>query len=115
MSSVNRVDRSKVLMPRSQRITRGLPSFKTYSAAMSSSSTDADGPRFRSTGLSVLPTSDSSRKFCMLRAPIWITSATSITASTCRGSMSSVASGSPVSSRASSRIASPSIPSPWKL
>jgi hypothetical protein len=30
----------------------------------------ADGPRFRSTGFSAFPTSESRRKFCMLRAPI---------------------------------------------
>ena len=49
----------------------------------------------------------------MLRAPIWITSAISTTASTSRGSISSVTSGSPVSSRASARIVSASTPSPW--
>ena len=51
----------------------------------------------------------------MFRAPIWITSAASSTASTCRGSISSVTIGSPVSSRASRRIASASSPSPWKV
>ena len=51
----------------------------------------------------------------MFRAPIWITSAASSTASTCRGSISSVTTGSPVSSRASRRIASASSPSPWKV
>ena len=50
----------------------------------------------------------------MLRAPIWITSAASTTASTWRGSMSSVTSGSPVSARASFKITSASSPSPWK-
>ena len=54
-------------------------------------------------------------KFCMLRAPIWITSATSTTASTCRGSISSVTTGRPVSSLASRRIVSASSPSPWKV
>ena len=49
----------------------------------------------------------------MLRAPIWITSAVSTTASTSRGSISSVTSGRPVSSRASARISSASTPSPW--
>ena len=51
----------------------------------------------------------------MLRAPIWMTSATSRTSSTCRGSMSSVTIGRPVSSRASRRMESASTPSPWKL
>ena len=50
----------------------------------------------------------------MLRAPIWITSATSATSSSWRGSSSSVTIGSPVSSRASRRMASASTPSPWK-
>ena len=100
-SSVKRVAVSNVLIPRSQRMIRSFPSLATYSAAISSSSTDADGPRFSSTGLSERPTSESSRKFCMLRAPIWITSRVSSTSSTCRGSISSVTTGKPVSSRAS--------------
>src|SRR5438477_188299 len=102
-------------MPRSHRITCALPSRTMYSAAISSSSIEAAGPRFSSTGLSVLPTSESRLKFCMLRAPIWITSACSSTASTCRGSISSVTIGRPVSSRASTRIASASSPSPLKV
>ena len=65
-----RVVRSKVLIPRSQRMIRSLPSRATYSAAISSSSTDADGPRLSKIGLSARPTSASSMKFCMLRAPI---------------------------------------------
>ena len=51
----------------------------------------------------------------MLRAPIWITSACSSTASTWRGSISSVTIGSPVSSRASTRISSASSPRPLKV
>jgi len=51
----------------------------------------------------------------MFRAPIWITSAVSTTASTCRGSSSSVTSGRPVSSLASARIARPASPSPWNV
>ena len=61
-----------------------------------------------------LPTSERRLKFCMLRAPTWITSAISTTASTSRGSINSVTSGSPVSSRASARMCSASTPSPWK-
>ena len=45
-----------------------------YSAAMSSSSMVAARPRLRSTGRSTSPTADSSWKFCMLRAPIWMMS-----------------------------------------
>ena len=74
MSSVKRVAVSNVLIPRSQSITCVFPSRTTYSAAISSSSIVADEPRFRSTGLFALPTSASSEKFGMLRAPIWITS-----------------------------------------
>jgi hypothetical protein len=51
----------------------------------------------------------------MLRAPIWITSACSSTASTCLGSISSVTIGSPVSSRASTRIDRASSPRPLKV
>src|SRR5271157_3237200 len=46
-----------------------------YSAAIRNSSTVADRPRFSSTGLRAFPARFSSEKFCMLRAPIWITSA----------------------------------------
>ena len=74
MSSVKRVEVSKVLMPRSQRITSELPSLTMYSAAISRSSTVEDGPRLSSTGLLERPTSSSSEKFDMLRAPIWMTS-----------------------------------------
>ena len=44
MSSVKRVARSNVRMPRSQSITCEFPSRSTYSAAISSSSIVADGP-----------------------------------------------------------------------
>src|ERR1700728_1700044 len=50
----------------------------------------------------------------MLRAPIWITSATSSTASMSRMSISSVTIGSPVSNLASASSRRPSCPSPWK-
>ena len=50
----------------------------------------------------------------MLRAPTWITSATSSTGSRSRASISSVTIGRPVSSRASASRRSPSWPSPWK-
>ena len=113
MSSVNRVAVSNVLIPRSQRITSEFPSLTMYSAAMRRSSTVDDRPRLSSTGFGARPTSERSEKFDMLRAPIWITSATSTTASTWRGSISSVTSGRPVSSRASTRISSASSPSPW--
>ena len=101
MSSVNRVEVSNVLIPRSQRMTSELPSLTMYSAAISRSSTVDERPRFSSTGFVARPTSERSEKFDMLRAPIWITSATSTTCSTWRGSISSVTSGRPVSSRAS--------------
>ena len=86
-----------------------------YSAAISSSSIVDDMPRLSSTGLCARPTSASSEKFDMFRAPIWITSVASTTASTWRGSISSVTSGSPVSSRASCRISSASSPRPWNV
>ena len=51
----------------------------------------------------------------MLRAPTWITSATSRIGSTSRASISSVTIGSPVSALASARIRRPASPRPWKL
>jgi len=52
-------------MPRSHKITCGLPWFKTYSAANRKSSIGADGPRFRNTGLPLFPASIRSGKFCI--------------------------------------------------
>ena len=56
MSSVLRVDVSNVRIPRSQRITFGLPLDITYSAAMSHSSIVPDRARLMSTGRPALPT-----------------------------------------------------------
>src|SRR4051795_7960327 len=50
----------------------------------------------------------------MLRAPIWMTSATSRTGSRSRASMSSVTIGRPVCALASASRRSPSTPRPWK-
>ncbi len=58
MSSVKRVERSNVRIPRSHRMIRSLPSLATYSAAIRSSSTVADIPRLSMTGLSIFPISD---------------------------------------------------------
>ena len=66
-----RVAVSNVRMPRSHRITFGLPSERTYSADISHSSMVALSPRLRNTGRPVFPTSLRSGKFCMFRAPIW--------------------------------------------
>ena len=52
-----------------------LPPARMYSADSSHSSIVAEMPRFSSTGLRVLPSSRSSVKFCMLRAPTWKMSA----------------------------------------
>ena len=71
-------------------------------------------PRFRSTGLRHFPTRFSSEKFCMLRAPIWITSADSSTAEAYSVSISSVTMPTPVFSRTFARSFSPSSPIPWK-
>ena len=51
-----------------------------------------------------LPARFSSEKFCMLRAPIWMTSAYFSTRSTLSTSMASVTTGRPVASRASARM-----------
>ena len=101
-------------MPRSQRITWRLPAARMYSAARSHSSIVPERPRFSITGMRVRPTALSSEKFCMLRVPIWSTSANSATMSTCAGSITSVMIGSPVRSRASARRRNPSRPRPWK-
>ena len=115
MSRVERVAVSKVRIPRSQSTIWSLPSLATYSAESSHSSMVLATPRFSSTGRSARPTSRSRSKFCMLRAPTWITSATSRTSSSWRTSMSSVTIGSPVSSRASARMSSAGRPRPWKV
>ena len=78
-SNTLRVDGSKPRMPRSHRITSRFPSDSTYSAERSSSSIVAAIPRFNSTGFLARPATLSSEKFCMLRAPIWMMSATSAT------------------------------------
>ncbi len=51
MSSVKRVERSNVRMPRSHRMMRSFPSLATYSAAIRSSSTVADMPALEHHGL----------------------------------------------------------------
>ena len=71
MSNVLRVAVSNVRMPRSQRMTSLLPPLSTYSADSSHSSIVAEMPRLISTGLRACPSSRSSVKFCMLRAPTW--------------------------------------------
>jgi hypothetical protein len=50
----------------------------------------------------------------MLRAPTWMTSTDSANSSASWAEVISLTTGSPVSSRAARRIASPSMPSPWK-
>ena len=75
MSSVLRVAVSNVRMPRSHRMTSVLPPLSTYSADSSHSSIVAEMPRLSSTGLRACPSSRSSVKFCMLRAPTWKMSA----------------------------------------
>src|SRR5207245_529161 len=70
-SSVYRVEASKVRIPRSQRMTFGLPRASTYSADRSHSWIVVAMPRFRRTGFPASPTRLSSEKFCTLRAPTW--------------------------------------------
>ena len=65
-----RVAGSKPFTPRSQSTTLGLPCERMYSALINKSTIVALMPRFSRTGLCRLPTSVSSTKFCMLRAPI---------------------------------------------
>ena len=113
ISIVLRVAVSNVRIPRSHNITSPFPSAMMYSAAINSSVMVADKPRLSSTGRCTRPTSDSSGKFCMLRAPICSTSAYEATSSTCRGSITSVTIGIPVFARTSASNLSPSSPMPW--
>ena len=85
----------------------------TYSALISHSSKVADMPRLIMTGLSWWPTAFKRSKFCMFRAPIWITS-TSLKRGSWVTSISSVTMGSPVSCRATFKYSSPVAPRPWK-
>src|ERR1019366_6420046 len=73
----------------------------TYSAAIKNSSRVAERPRLSSTGLRNLPARLSREKFCMLRAPIWTTSAHSATSSRLSLSMASVTMRRPKRSRIS--------------
>jgi hypothetical protein len=82
---VKRVAVSKVRMPRSHRMTLGLPPDSTYSADSSHSWMVVDMPRLRSTGLPASATRRSSEKFCTLRAPICKISEYSATTSTLSG------------------------------
>ena len=107
-SCVFRVYVSKVRMPRSHRMTFSLPPARMYSALISHSSIVADRPRFSRMGFLVCPSSRSKSKFCMLRAPTWITSTSSTKRSISCGAISSVTMGSPVSLRASFNNSSPS-------
>ena len=101
MSSVLRVAVSYVRMPRSHSTTSWLPLAMMYSAAIKSSLIVAERPRLSSTGRRTRPSSASSAKFCMLRAPTWSMSACSATRSTWRVSITSVTTGNPVSARTS--------------
>src|SRR6185295_3145843 len=112
-SNTLRVAVSNPRMPRSHRITSWFLSASTYSAERSSSSMVAAMPRFRSTAFFARPAALSSEEFCMLRAPIWMMSATSATYPTPSGSIASVQMSRPVSSRALASSLSPGRPSPW--
>ena len=112
-SRVLRVAVSKVRIPRSQRITLGLPPAMMYSALINSSWTVEAKPRLRSTGLVVLPSCFNSSKFCMLRAPTWMTSM-SAKRSSCEMSMISLTTGIPAFLPAAIRNFSPLSRSPWK-
>ena len=108
ISQVLRVAVSNVRMPRSHRITLGLPCATTYSADISSSLMVELMPRLSSTGRPHLPSVFSSAKFCMLRAPICMTSAYSATRSTSRSLITSVMIPRPVARLALASSFSPS-------
>ena len=108
-----RVEGSNVRIPRSHRMICELPRCATYSAAWSHSSIVIASPRFSITGCLARPTSFSSSKFCALRVPTRMQSATSATRATWETSTTSTMIGRPVCRRHSSRIASPRSPRPW--
>ena len=112
--SVKRVCASNVRMPRSQSITFGLPSFRMYSAASSSSSIVALGPRLSSTGsISVADRFQQAIVLHVARADLQHVGI-SATSSTSSVATTSVTTARPVSSRAVASIFSPSSFSPWK-
>ena len=86
-------------MPRSQRMTFSLPAAMMYSALISSSSMVLARPRLSKMGLSHLPSSLSSSKFCMFRAPTCMMS-TSSNSTMWEADMISVTMGRPVALRA---------------
>ena len=102
---------SNVLMPLSHRITFSLPPAIMYSALISSSATVLASPRFKRIGLSIVPSSFRSLKFCIFLAPTCITS-TSSNISRSVSSMISVTIGRPVAFLASRRYSIPVLPSP---
>ena len=87
---------------------------RMYSAAMRNSSRVADMPRLRRTGSLARPARLRREKFCMLRAPIWMTSAYSSTRSSDSLSMASVTMPKPNCLRTLERIFKPDRPRPWK-
>ena len=115
MSNVLRVAVSNVRMPRSHRMTSVLPPLRTYSADSSHSSIVAEMPRLSSTGLRACPSSRSSVKFCMLRAPTWKMSEYLSISSIWLTSITSETSFRFSAFAASRSSRSPSSPSPWKL
>ena len=115
MSKVFRIVVSNVRMPRSHSMTSGLPPARTYSAESSHSSIVAEMPRLTITGVRDLPSSRSSVKFCMLRAPTWRMCAYFAISSIWLRSMTSVISFRLWRSAAARRMRSPSSPMPWKL
>src|SRR5262250_807386 len=113
-SRVKRVDVSKVRIPRSHRMTSGVPAERMYSAERRNSWMLVAMPRLRRTGLPISPTRRRRVKFWMLRAPIWRMSLYWATSSTLSVSSTSVTTGRPVRLRASARYLSPCSLSPWK-
>ena len=70
MSNVFLVAVSKVLIPRSHKITFSFPLLNIYSEAKSNSSRVALIPLFNKTGSFDSPTASNNLKFCIFLAPI---------------------------------------------
>ena len=96
-------------------MTSLFPPERMYSADSSHSSIVAEMPRLISTGLRAWPSSRSSVKFCMLRAPSWKMSAYLSMTSIWLTSITSVTSFMFSAFAASRSSRSPSSPRPWKL
>ena len=116
MSSVLRVALSNVRMPRSQRITLRVAARQdVFGRQQPLLDRGGDAALEHAPACASVPSSRSSVKFCMLRAPTWKMSAYLSMTSIWLMSITSVMSFRSCALAASRSIRRPSSPSPWKL